>query len=292
MFVILGAAGKVGYSTASALSEAGLPVRAVLRDAAKASRLSALGCEVAIADLRDPAALAAAIAGAEAVQIILPPPLHAEDAPGEMRQAIDSMVAALRQARPTRVLAISDYGAHVPDDIGMPTMYRIFEERLRSLDMPKVLLRSAEHMEGWARSIPVAMATGVLPTLHGEVDRTFATVSTADVGRMAADLLRHPGADMAERIVHIEGPRRYSAADVAGALSLLLGRTIIARAVPRREWQQSLERVLSASLARLLVDLYEAHGRGGLIDIEPGRGEVRHGTTDPIEALRPFVPAR
>ncbi|OCP00730.1 MULTISPECIES: NAD(P)H-binding protein [unclassified Ensifer] len=292
MFVILGAAGKVGYSTASALSEAGLPVRAVLRDAAKASRLSALGCKVAIADLRDPAALAAAIAGAEAVQIILPPPLYAEDAPGEMRQAIDSMVAALRQARPTRVLAISDYGAHVPDDIGMPTMYRVFEERLRSLDTPKVLLRSAEHMEGWARSIPVAMATGILPTLHDEVDRTFATVSTVDVGRMAADLLRHPGADMAERIVHIEGPRRYSAADVAGALSLLLGRTIIARAVPRREWQQSLERVLSASLARLLVALYDAHGRGGLIDIEPGRGEVRHGTTDLIEALRPFVPAR
>lgn len=291
MFVILGAAGKVGYSTAAILREAGLPVRAILRDPVKAGRLSALDCEVAIADLRDPAVLAAAIADAEAVQIILPPPLRAEDARAEMRQAVDSMVEALRLARAKRVLAISDYGAHVPEDIGMPSMYRMFEDRLRSLNMQKVLLRSAEHMEGWARAIPVAAATGMLPTLHQRVDRTFANVSAVDVGRISADLLREPQTGTGERIVHVEGPRRYSAADVAGALSGLLGRPITARAVPRADWRQSLERVVSGSVANLLVGIYDAHERGGLIDVEPGGGEVRRGKTDLVEALRPFVPA-
>lgn len=289
MFVILGAAGKVGYSTASALREAGLPVRAILRDPVKASRLSAIGCEIAIADLRDPAALSSAIAGAEAVQIILPPPPRAEDAGGEMLRAIGSMVEALGRARPRRVLAISDYGAHVLEDIGMPTMYRQFEERLRLLDIPKVLLRSAEQMEGWARVIPVALATGTLPTLHLQVHRSFANVSAADVGRIAADLLRAPQTGTAERIVHAEGPRRYSAADVAGALSVLAGRPITARALPRDAWQQSLERMVSASIARLLVKTYDAHDRGGLIDVEPGKGEVRRGSTGLAVALRPYV---
>ncbi|HEV7317336.1 MAG TPA: NAD(P)H-binding protein [Ensifer sp.] len=291
MFAIVGAAGKVGFSTARALAEAGLPVRAVLRDPEKAGRLRAIGCEVAIADLRDPAALGAAIAGAEAVQVILPPPLLAEDAPHAMRMAADSMVEALGKVSPNRVLAISDYGAHVADDIGMPTMYRMFEERLRTLGMQKIVLRSAEHMEGWARYIPVASATGVLPSLHGDVEKPFATVSTADVGLMAADLLRGRGADGSELIVHAEGPRRVSAADVADALSLLVGRPITARAVPRAEWQQKLERSLSPSVARLLVDTYDAHGRGGLIDVEPGKGEVRYGGTELTEALRPYVSA-
>ncbi|HEV7309665.1 NAD(P)H-binding protein [Ensifer sp.] len=290
MFAILGAAGKVGYATATALRAAGFPVRAILRDPAKASRLSGLGCDVAIADLMDPAALAEAIADAEAVQIILPPPLRAEDARAEMRRATGSMVEALRSARARRVLAISDYGAHVPDDIGMPTMYRLFEENLRPLPLSKIILRSAEHMEGWARAIPVALATGILPTLHQEMDRDFATVSAADVGRIAADLLSEPETGGPERIVHAEGPRRCSAADVAGAVSALAGRAIAARAVSRSEWQQSLERVVSPSIASLLVDTYDAHDRGGLIDVEPGRGEVRRGTTDLTDALRRFVP--
>lgn len=290
MFVILGAAGKVGFSTATALRAAGLPVRAVLRDAAKADKLRAIGCDIALADLRDPAALRQAFAGAQAVQIILPPPLRAADAKGEMRQMTANMAEAIARAGPERVLAISDYGAHVDGDIGMPTVFRRFEERLRALAMPKVFLRSAEHIEGWARSIPTAIATGSLPSLHHPVERTFAAVSTGDVGRSAADLLRRPSAADVERIVHAEGPRRYSAADVASALSQLLGRTITAQAVPREHWQEALKRTVSASTAGLLVDLYDAHNKGGLIDIEP-QGEVCYGTTELVEALRPFVPA-
>jgi len=290
MFVILGAAGKVGFSTASALRAAGLPVRAVLRDAARADKLRAIGCDVALADLQDPAALRQAFAGAQAVQIILPPPLRAEDARAEMRRMTANMAEAIARAGPERVLAISDYGAHVDEDIGMPTVFRHFEDRLRELAMPKVFLRSAEHMEGWARSIPTAIATGILPSLHHPVERTFAAVSTGDVGRIAADFLRRPSAADVERIVHAEGPRRYSAADVASALSQLLGRTITAQAVPREHWQEALERAVSASTAGLLVDLYDAHNKGGLIDIEP-QGEVCYGTTELVEALRPFVPA-
>ncbi|MCQ4628835.1 NAD(P)H-binding protein [Shinella sp. CPCC 100929] len=289
MFAIVGAAGKVGYSTSLALRKAGMPVRAILRDEAKAGRLREIGCDIALADLQDPTALGWAIANADAVQVILPPPTQAEDAPGDMRRSIESMAMALE--RPKRVLAISDYGAHIGRDIGMPTLFRIFEERFRRLDMPKIFLRSAEHMEGWGAFVPMAITTGILPSLHHPVEMDFPTVSAADVGLMAADLLLGPSGGTDVQIVHAEGPRRYSAADVAAVLSQLRGRTITAQALPRAQWQESLERVVSASTTKLLIDLYDAHNTGGLIDVEPGMGEVRHGTTTLIDALRPLVPA-
>lgn len=292
MFAILGAAGKVGYSTALALREAGVPVRAILRDPAKADRLRAIGCEVAVADLQDPAALGRAIADARAVQLICPTTLQALDAVGDMRRSIDSMARALEQARPGLVLAISDYGAHVTEDIGMPSVFHGFEERLRQLDMPKVFLRSAEHMEGWRGLIPVAAASGVLPSFHQQLDKPFPTVSAQDVGRMAAELLQHPGVAAGEHIVHAEGPRRYAATDVAETLGQLLGRTVSAQAVPRALWMEKLGRIVSESTARLLVGIYDAHDRGGLIDVEPGQGAVRYGTTGLLEALRPLVPQR
>lgn len=292
MFAILGAAGKVGYSTALALREAGVPVRAILRDPAKADRLRAIGCEVAVADLQDPAALGRAIADAQAVQLICPTTLQALDAVGDMRRSIDSMARALERARPGLVLAISDYGAHVTEDIGMPSVFHGFEQRLRQLPIPKVFLRSAEHMEGWRGLILVAAASGVLPSFHLQTAKPFPTVSAQDVGRMAADLLLHPGVATGEHIVHAEGPRRYAATDVAVALGQLLGRTVSAQAIPRAQWMEKFGRIVSESTARLLVGIYDAHDRGGLIDVEPGQGEVRYGATGLMEALRPLVPQR
>ncbi len=284
MYAIVGAAGKVGYSTALSLRKAGVVVRAILRDESKAGPLSEIGCDIAVADLQDPAALGWAVANADAVQIILPP-----DGVEEMLRSIESLAEALEQARPNRVLAISDYGAHVREDIGMPTMFRIFEERLRQLEMPKVFLRSAEHMQGWRLVIPMAVATGVLPSFHDPVDIEFPTISASDLGLIAADLLLHPSAGTDLQVVHAEGSRRYSANDVAMALGALLGRKVSAQAVPRSQWQENFERFLSESAAKLLVDLYDAHNNGGLVDVEPN-GDVRYGTTSLIDALRPLVP--
>jgi uncharacterized protein YbjT (DUF2867 family) len=289
MFAIVGATGKVGYSTISSLREAGAPVRAILRDEAKASQFLAMGCEVAVADLRNAEALSRAIGDAETVQIVLPPSLGAEDAVGDMRRSIDSLAEALERARPNRVLAISDYGAHVAEWIGMPSVFRLFEERLRQLAMPTVLLRSAEHMEGWGLVIPVAAATGILPSLHHPVDMTFPTISAPDLGRIAADLLLRRSTDADVRIVHAEGPRRYSSNDVADALTQLCGRAVTAEAQPRSQWRDGLEWVLSSSAATLLIELYDAHNKGGLVDVEPDADDVRYGRTELVDALRPLV---
>ncbi|KAK4065649.1 hypothetical protein Trihar35433_7769 [Trichoderma harzianum] len=292
MFAIVGAAGKVGYATSLALRDAGMPVKAILRDESKAGRLTEIGCEIAIADLLDSKGLAKAIGDAHTVQIILPPSPQAKDPAEEMRRGIESLASALAEARPKRVLAISDYGAHITNDIGMPTLCRTFEEWLSKLDCHKVFLRSAEHMQGWGRAIPRAIESGTLPSFHDPLDMVFPTVSAPDVGVIAADVLLRPASDQMVEIIHAEGSRRYSANDVAAVLSQLLGRTINAEAVPRSQWKGAFESVMSPSLAELLIKANDAQNEGGLVDVEPDAKEVRYGTTELLDALRPLVPAQ
>ncbi|MGO7321053.1 NAD(P)H-binding protein [Rhizobium ruizarguesonis] len=291
MFVIFGATGKVGKATITRLSAEGAPVRAVLRDPAKAAPLAALGCEIAIADIGDADAMAVAMRDATAVQLICPIDPRAADASRQMLQSIERMVAAIDAARPPRVLAISDYGAHLTVDTGVTGMFRMMEERFRQCSARMVFLRSAEHMENWARYLKIAGETGVMPSMHLPLSRPFPTVSAADIGDMAADLmLTDEDHGPLPRIVHGEGPRECTALDIAAALGRLLARSVVAHELPRADWPATLVRAgLSESYADLIVRLADAHNKG-LIGAEAGVGEIRRGRTDIAAALESFPP--
>ncbi|WP_446741967.1 NmrA family NAD(P)-binding protein [Silvibacterium acidisoli] len=289
MFAIIGASGNVGRSTSSALRQAGVPVRAILHDSAKGAGLREQGCEIAVADLQDSASLVKAIRNADTVQVIIPLRPQTKDPAGDLRLSGESIINALRQTHPKRVLAISDYGAHVSEDIGMPSIFHEFEALFHTLDGHKVILRSAEHTHNWGRVIPVALASGTLPTFQDSIDKVQPTISAQDLGLIAAKLLLRPESGRDLDVIHAEGPRRYSASDVATALSQLSGRTIHAQAVPRSQWTKAFEQI-PGSLADLLIKANEAKNKGGLVDIEPNADEVIYGTTGLTDALRPLLP--
>src|SRR5689334_13076556 len=73
MYAITGISGKVGSVVARTLLQAGRQVRAVVRDPAKGQAWAGEGCDVAMADMNDEAALTRAFTGAEAVFVLLPP---------------------------------------------------------------------------------------------------------------------------------------------------------------------------------------------------------------------------
>jgi len=289
MFAIIGATGNVGHSTSSALRQASVPVRAILHDPAKGARLSEIGCEIAVADLQDSASLAKAIGNAEAVQVIIPLRPQTKDPAADLRISGESIIHALNQAHPKRVLVISDYGAHVPEDIGMPSVFHEFEAQFRGVGGHKLILRSAEHMHNWRRVIAPALTSGVLPTFQDPIDKAQPTISARNLGLIAARLLLRPESGSDLDIVHAEGPRRYSASDVATALSQLSGRAVHAQAVPRSQWTKIFEK-MPESLADLLIKANDAKNKGGLVDVEPNAGEVIRGTTELIDALRPLLP--
>ncbi len=292
VFVIFGASGNVGLSTATTLRQAGHPVRAVLRDARRRDRFAQLGCDVAIADLTDARAVAAALDGAQAVQMLCPVPV-ADSAPAAtMERTIDIVTGALAANPPPALLALSDYGAEREGNTGITRLFHRLEEAVKTVPTRLTLLRSAEHLQNWTRVLPVALATGVLPSFHHPVDKAFPTVWAPDVGVAAARLLL----DSAEtgngpRIVSIEGPQRASVRDIADTLGAAADREIVARELPREAWTATLLRAgLSERHAQLIVDLYDVHN-AGQIDVEAGVSERVYGTTTLAEALATLVRA-
>ncbi|SIT39723.1 conserved hypothetical protein [Paraburkholderia ribeironis] len=291
MFVILGAAGHVGRMSATALRRAGHAVRAVVRDEKQSAPLAAIGCELAVADLNDAASVARAIDGAHAVQMLCPVPRAHADPAAAMRHMIESGVAALRAAPPRHVLALSDYGAEHPDGTGITTLFHYLETQLRTVDSQLTFLRSAEHMDNWARVMPAALEHGVLPSLHHPLDKRFPTVAAQDVGLLAAELLldaRPPR--MAPRVVSIESQERVTALDVARTLARVSGRPIAAREVPRSEWAAVLHRAgLGERHARLIIELCDAHN-AGRIDVEAHVSERRFGATTLAQEFAAMMP--
>lgn len=89
-------------------------------------------------------------------------------------------------------------------------------------------------MQSWGRAIAAAVMFGTLISLHNPVDTLFTTISTPDVGLIAAELLLRPdrGEQGGVEILHTEGPQRYSADVIATALGKLPGREIHAEASP------------------------------------------------------------
>lgn len=291
MFVVLGATGKIGRATIGALRRHGVPVRAVVRNPSHAEEFRALGCETEIADLRDAPALALATKGATAVQVICPTSVRADDASAEMKSTIRSIVDALDQSRPKSILAISDYGAQLAAGTGITLTFHHLESQLKTIPAALTVLRSAEHMQNWNRLAGRAIETGVLPSLHHPVSKSFPTVSAGDVGLMAADLLLSSNGDTL-RVVHAEGPDRYSAADVARTLGEIAGREIVARELPRQDWLAALVGGgISTSYAELVAATFDAHN-AGRIDVEHGVGEIRRGKTDLRTALSALIENR
>ena len=101
MFAVIGITGKVGGAVARSLLNAGLSVRAVVRDAAKGSPWAARGCEVAVGDLDDAASLAAAFMGVDGAFAMLPPIFDPSPAFPEAKAMIATLRAAIAEAAAT-----------------------------------------------------------------------------------------------------------------------------------------------------------------------------------------------
>jgi len=285
MFVIFGATGRIGGAAVTELRRRGLPVTVVTRELSKGRPFADAGCEVAVADLYDERTLLPVLERAEGVLLLCPLRAAADDVLADSKRIVDAAASAIEAARPAAVVVISDYGAQHPSGTGITTIFHRLESRLRETSVPTTFLRSAEHMQNWMRYASLARRRGVLPSMHHPTSKLFPTVSAFDVGIEAADILAKGAPAEKTRIVHIEGPARYSANDVAAAFSSRMARSVTAEALPREAWAQALVGAgLGNSYAQLVVELQEAHN-AGRIEVEENVGELRRGQTTLSEAL-------
>lgn len=235
MYTVMGITGQVGGATARTLLAAGKSVRAVVRDKQKAAHWAALGVELVVGDANDAASLKRAFSGSDGIFVMVPP--HFAPKPGypEARAAIAAQMEAALAARPGKIVALSSVGGHRFSGLGLITQVRLLEEALVLLgDSPTAVLRPAWFMENSQWDIAPALDTGVMPSFLQPLDRLYPMVATDDIGRTAARVLQENW--QGQRIIEIEGPRRYSQQDIAGLLGAAVGRKVEAVPVPNEEW--------------------------------------------------------
>jgi uncharacterized protein YbjT (DUF2867 family) len=233
MYVITGITGKVGGALARALLSVNQPVRAVVRNAGKGRAWDARGCGVALAQMDDAVSLTAAFRSAEGVFIL--PPSEFDPAPGfpEARAVIAAVKTALESARPGKVVCLSTIGAQATQS-NLLTQRTLMEQALGTLPMPITFLRPGWFMENAAWDVGPARDNGVMPSFLQPLDKPVPMVATADVGRVAAELLLQSWSG--RRVVELEGPHRVTPNDIAAAFAKMLGHPVRAEAVPRETW--------------------------------------------------------
>jgi uncharacterized protein YbjT (DUF2867 family) len=284
MYAITGITGKVGGALACELLAAGQPVRAVVRDATRAASWAERGCELATARMEDAASLAAAIEGAKGVFIL--PPSEFDPAPDfpEAREVIDAVSTALREARPQKVVCLSTIGAQASES-NLLTQRTLMEQALSTMPMPVTFLRPGWFMENAAWDVASAREDSVIASYLQPLDRPVPMVATADVGRVAAELLQQTWGGV--RVVELEGPHRVSPNDLAAAFARVLGHPVRAEVVERQRWETLfLQQGMKHPLPRIrMIDGFN----DGWIDFEGPVDEVIRGRVDLDTVVRELV---
>jgi NAD(P)H dehydrogenase (quinone) len=234
MYAITGITGRVGGAVAETLIAAGQKVRAVIRNADKATEWTRRGCSIALADVTDPPALKAAFRGVDGVFVLIPANFDPEPGFPGSKAVFAALRSALEATRSARVVCLSTVGAQAKQP-NLLNVLGIMEHEFGTLPLPVAFLRAAWFMENATWDVAPARETGVIQSFLQPLDRRIPMVATADIGRVAAEMLQQNWTGT--RVVELEGPRRVSPSDIASALAAALGRPVQAQAVPRDSWE-------------------------------------------------------
>jgi uncharacterized protein YbjT (DUF2867 family) len=283
MFAVTGVTGKVGGAVARALRDAGLPVRAVVRDAAKGGPWAARGCNVAVADLDEVAPLAAAFTGVGGAFAVLPPIFDPTPGFPEAKAMIGTLRAALVEALPPKLVVLSTVGA----DATRPNLLNqlgLLERALADLPTRVTFLRPGWFMDNAAADLTSARETGVIRSYLQPLDHAVPMVATEDVGRTAAQLLQEDGAG--HRIVELQAERVTPNA-IASAFARALDRSVRAEAAPRAHWEEIFrsEGMRNPFPRMQMVDGFNE----GWIDFPNCGAEARPGRIDIDSAIAALV---
>ncbi|MGC5616640.1 NAD(P)H-binding protein [Georgenia sp. Z1491] len=277
MYVIAGATGHVGGAAAHRLLEAGEEVRVLVRREPDAARWRAAGAEARLVDLAERAGLTDALRGADAMFVLLPFDLGADDLDRHADAFVRSIAGAVTDADVPRVVMLSSGVADLCSGTGPIAGLHRLEEALRGATI-LTAMRSGHFQEKVADVLGVARAEGVYPVLACSADVPVPMGATSDVGAVAADLLRVPIG--ASEVVDVLGPE-VTEREVAAELGRVLGRDLHVAVVPESAWADTLEGAgFAPHVARSLAELYRADAAGLLAP----RGDRTVRVTTPVGA--------
>ncbi|GHB86418.1 NmrA family NAD(P)-binding protein [Persicitalea jodogahamensis] len=276
MHVILGATGHVGSAVAQSLLDQNESVTVLTRDPKKSSEWERKGATVAVVDVRDVEALRNVFKKGKRFFVLNPPAPPSTDTALEERKNAASILEALQGSGIEKVVVESTYGARPGDKIGdLGVLYEL-EIGLAETGIPTSVIRAAYYMSNWDISLPTAQRDGEVRTFF-PLDMKLPMASPSDLGKMGAKLLMEPVGETG--LYYVEGPQRYSSADVAAAFESALGRPVKAVQTPREQWTTALKSAgfspegadSMAAMTEITIEMIEGKSE---LPSAPERGET------------------
>jgi uncharacterized protein YbjT (DUF2867 family) len=204
VIVVAGGTGTLGTSLVQRLAEAGLAVRVLTRDLARAQHLGP-GVDVVRGDVRDPASIGRALRGAgtviSAVQGFTGP---GGISPASVDRAGNANLIDTATTAGAAFVLISVVGACAGHPIGLFPAKHDAEETLRASGVPWTIIRATAFMQTWSEIMTKTLcASGKIPVL-GRGDNPVNFVSATDVAALAALAVTDPG--LRGQVVQLGGP--------------------------------------------------------------------------------------
>ena len=241
MIVVTGATGNIGRPLTQALADAGRQVTAVSRHTAAVPN----GGRHVVADLAEPTSLKPALAGAEALFLLLSGDLHAAGA------SPADIIGEAAAGGVRRVVLLSTLGVVTrpfgPTRIAM----RALEDTLRESGLEWAILRPggfASNALWWAESVRTHQ---VVAAPFGDIGVPI--IDPADIAAVAAACLlddRHTGG-----VYELTGPEVITPRRQAEAIAAALGSPVRFHELTRDEAKAAMSRSMPAELADDTLDI-------------------------------------
>lgn len=197
------------------------------------------GAAIAVVDINHRDALRAVFRTGTRAFLLNPPAPTSTDTDVEEHRTLTGIAAALEGSGLEKVVLKSTYGAQPGKRIGDLSVLYDFEQALERQPIPATILRAAYYMSNWD-AVLASAREGTLPSMF-PADLKVPMVAPVDLGKVAARLLQEPPGQ--SQIHYVEGPDRYSAADVAHAFANMLRHPVEVAVTQRKDWEATYQQL-------------------------------------------------
>ena len=227
IITVVGATGHIGHALTEQLLKNGTKVRTIGRTSDKLAPLTRLGADAHAGSLDDTKFVTAALRGADAAFLMIPPNYSAPDMRADQRRLGASLIEAVKQSGIKRVVVLSSLGGGLPAGTGPIVGLHEFENAVRGVaGLSAVILRAAYFMENHLGSIGLIKHAGINGS-GMRSDVRLPMVATRDIAGVAAEVLSAPtftGVTVRE----ILGPRDYSMQEATAMMGAAIGKPELA----------------------------------------------------------------
>lgn len=274
MMVITTPTGTIGAAVADALRAAGAPMRLIVRDPSRLPDALRAHAEVVTGSHADPAVLDTALAGADALFVLVPPNFQASDVAEHYLGFARPIADAVRTHGVARVVAVSSLGRGFAGQAGLLSAAWAMDEVLESSGAAYRSLQPPFFMENLLHQVELIRDRGMF-TLAADPDAALPAVATGDIARAAARLLTD-ATWSGQKDVPVREPVDRTPREMAQIMSQTLGQAISYHQLSLAEYRAQYES-LGASPAIIdgMVAMAEAQAAG----VYPPVSEAGNGTT-------------